>query len=183
MQLAGDNVLQEALWHLRQADLTEASLDVDVPVSQRQAKRDYRAIASSLRTSLEVLWQSATIEGSGVFADFASFVRLSLADTAEMLSERAAEAAQGIRSVEDEVQSGDRNIVGLKRKSSEEANEDPHIKFEKGMDTAKEIGSSAIETGEQAAAKANELAEKSSNRLSEAGRQVRRAHSLAFSTI
>ncbi|KAI0033573.1 hypothetical protein K488DRAFT_84772 [Vararia minispora EC-137] len=168
----GNSNLQETLWHLRQADLSNTSLSVDVSVDQRQAKRDYRAVSSSLRTSLEVLWQSAAIEGSGVFADFASFVRLSLADTAELLSDKAAKVAQDIRTIEDEVQAGDRNAVGVKEKLEEEQGDELHVKFEESMDAIKDYGSSAIATGEQAADTAQELTERSCNRLREVGHQI-----------
>ena len=49
MAVQGDNLFQEAMWHLRQADISDASLDVETDVDKREAKRDARALASSLR--------------------------------------------------------------------------------------------------------------------------------------
>ncbi|KZV75074.1 hypothetical protein PENSPDRAFT_572201 [Peniophora sp. CONT] len=167
-----DNLFQEAIWHLRQADIADASLDVDTSVDQQQAKRDSRAIAASLRTSLEVLWQSASIEGSGVFGDFTSFLRLSLADTLDSLGSNAGSAADSLRETEDEVQAGDRNAVGIKRKPEGEPDESAQEKFEKGMDTAKGVGSTVIGAGEQTAEKTKELTERSTNRLREAGTRI-----------
>ena len=157
---------------MRQADISDASLDVETDVDKRQAKRDSRAIASSLRTSLEVLWQSASIEGSGVFGDFTSFLRLSLADTLDSLGNNAGSAASSLRETEDEVQAGDRNALGVKRKAEDEPEDSAQEKFEKGMDTLKSAGSTAIGAGEQTAERTKELAERSSKRLREAGTRV-----------
>ncbi|KAA1475233.1 hypothetical protein DENSPDRAFT_866855 [Dentipellis sp. KUC8613] len=169
-----DNVLQEALWHLSQADLAAASLDVDVPMDKQAASNDYRSLVASLRTSLEILWTSATSEGSGVFSDFASFMRLSLADMAEAIGERAEKAAETLRAVEQEVQEGERDSVGRKRKSEQEEAEDrdPKVKFEKGMDTAKGAGSAVIGTAQSAKQKADELSARSSEKLREVVKNI-----------
>ncbi|KAI0319731.1 hypothetical protein OF83DRAFT_1240205 [Amylostereum chailletii] len=172
-----DDQFQEALWHLRKAEIADTSLDVDVPADKQDAKRDTRAIASSLRTSLEVLWTSATAEGSGVFSDFTSFARLTLADTAELFGEKANQAADSLRNVEEEVQQGGRNVMGVKSQTEEQImGGDARAKFELGMDTAKEYGSSVIGVGQDASATAKDVANKSGNRLREAaGRIAKRA--------
>ncbi|KAI0051622.1 hypothetical protein FA95DRAFT_1569893 [Auriscalpium vulgare] len=170
----GDNYLQEALWHLKQADISASSLDVDVPMDKDEASHDYRALVSSLRSTLEILWTSASAEGSGIFSDFTSFTRLSLADAAELLGEKAGNAADSLRSVEDEVQAGERDTIGRKRKSDEEEDEDAdtRVKFEKTMDSAKSVGSATIGAGQAATAKASDLSERSSTRLRDAASKI-----------
>lgn len=166
---AENNLVQEAIWHLRQADISSASLDVDLPVDSQKANADYRALVSSLSNSLSILWSTTTSEGSGVFSDFASFMRLALADAAESLGDSAKNAAESVREVEGEVQEGERDAVGRKRKSPEEKEEDEDVrlKFEKGMDRVKEVGSKTIGAGQAASGKAEEMADKSSSRLKE----------------
>ena len=144
-------------------------------MDREEATHDYRAVASSLRTSLQVLWTNATTEGGGVFTDFASFLRLSVADAAEAVSKTAAHTADSLRQTEDEVQSGDRDAVGRKRKSHDDADADVKVKFEKGMDSAKVAGSSIIGAGQEAKAKADDMAAKSGQRLTEMCTRVRRA--------
>ncbi|KAI0055356.1 hypothetical protein BV25DRAFT_1815676 [Artomyces pyxidatus] len=170
----GDNVLQEALWHLSQADISASSVDVDVPMDKTEASQDYRAVVNSLRSSLEILWTSATAEGSGVFSDFASFTRLSLADAADVVSEKAGQAADSLRGVEDEVQAGERDSIGRKRKSDEQEEEDAdvRVKFERGMDSAKVAGSTVIGAGQNAKAKAEDLSDRAHVRLHDAATRI-----------
>ncbi|KAI0260070.1 hypothetical protein BC834DRAFT_942513 [Gloeopeniophorella convolvens] len=161
-----ENLVQEALWHLNQADLSSSSLDIDVSIDSEEASNDYRAVATSLRTSLQIFWDSAATEGSGVFSDFASFTRLSLADAADAVSEKAGDAAQKLRHVEDEVQSGDRDSIGIPEKAKEQwRNADARETFETSMDTAKVGGSAAIGAAQSAGGKAAELKDRSRTRL------------------
>lgn len=145
-------------------------------MDKKKANQDYRSLVNSLSTSLSILWSTTTSEGSGVFSDFASFMRLALADAADSLGDSAKSTAESLRHVEGEVQEGERDSIGRKRKSPEEAEEDDdvRVKFEKGMDTAKKAGSKAIGAGQTAEGKAEELADKSSSRLREMYRKVPR---------
>ncbi|KAH9019658.1 hypothetical protein EDB84DRAFT_1516681 [Lactarius hengduanensis] len=161
-----DNLVQEALFHLSQADISATSIDVDVPMDSGEASNDYQAAASSLRTSLQIFWDNATTEGSGVFSDFASFTRLSLADAAELVGEKATQAAESLRKVEGEVQAGERDSVGIKEKTkSEWQTTDTREVFEKSMDTAKVAGSETIGAAQSVSDKTTELKDRSQTRL------------------
>ena len=159
---SGEDIFQEALFHLSQADISATSLDVDVPMDSGEASSDYKAAASSLRTSLQIFWDNATSEGSGVFSDFASFTRLSLADAAELVGEKATQAAESLRKVEGEVQAGERDSAGIK---AEWKTSDTRELFEKSMDTAKVAGSETIGAAQSVGAKTAELKDHSQSRL------------------
>jgi hypothetical protein len=162
----GENLVQEAFWHLSQADIAASSLDVDSPMDSRELSNDYQAIASSLRTSLQVFWDNMTTEGSSVFSDFVSFTRLSLADAAEMVGEKSSQAAQKLRKVEDQVQAGERDDIGIKQHTKDSWKKaDARETFEKSMDTAKDAGSVAIGSAQSASNRAVELTDRSRTRL------------------
>lgn len=161
-----ENIVQEALFHLSQSDISATSLDVDVLMDTEEASNDYQAIASSLRTSLQIFWDSAVTEGSGVFSDFASFTRLSLADAAELFGERATQAAGSLRNVEDEVQAGERDSVGIKEQTkSQWKTSDTRELFEKSMDTAKVAGSETIGAAQYVGDQTAEFKDRSQSRL------------------
>ncbi|KAI0291493.1 hypothetical protein B0F90DRAFT_1812128 [Multifurca ochricompacta] len=169
----GDNLVQEALWHLGQADIASSSLDIDIPMDTGEALNDYRAIISALRISLQIFWDNATIEGCGVFSDFASFTRLSLADAAEVVGEKSSRAAEKLRTVEGEVQAGERDPIGFKEQTKEEwKNADAREAFEKGMDTAKVAGSATIGVTHSVSGKSTELKDRSRTRLQAAIRAM-----------
>ena len=166
IHVAGENLVQEALWHLSQADIAASSLDLDVPMDSGELSNDYQAITSTLRTSLQIFWDSAVTEGSGVFSDFASFTRLSLADAAEVVGEKSSQVAQKLFKVEDEVQSGERDSVGIQQQTKENWKKaDAREAFEKGMDVAKDAGSAAIGSAQSATNKTVELTDRSRTRL------------------
>jgi len=127
------------------------------------SRDDYQAFVVSLRTSLEIFWNNAATEGFGVLSDFASFTRLSLADTAELVAENSSKTAEKLRSVEGEVQSGERDPVGQTKEELENA--DAREVFEKSMDTAKDYGSVAIGAAQSAGRKSSELTGRSRTRL------------------
>jgi hypothetical protein len=130
------------------------------------SRDDYQALVVSLRTSLEIFWNNAATEGFGVLSDLASFTRLSLADTAEFVAEHSSKTAEKLRSVEGEVQSGERDTVGIKEQTKEEwENADAREVFEKSMDTAKDYGSVTIGTVQSAGRKTSELTGRSRTRL------------------
>jgi len=164
--LAGENLVQKAIWHLNQADIAASSLEIGASVDSKEALSDYRAVVRSLWTTLQIFWDNAATEGFGVFSDFASFTRVSLADVAEFVAEKSGNAAEKLRDVEDEVQSGERDVVGIKGQTKEEWGKvDAREAFEKGMDTAKVSGSAAIGAAQFAGHKTADLTHRSSTRL------------------
>jgi hypothetical protein len=135
-------------------------------VDSEEASSDYRAIVTALRTSLQIFWDSAVTEGFGVLSDFASFTRLSFADAVEFVAEKSNIAAEKLRGVESEVQSGERDSAGIKKQTKEELERaDAREMFEKSMDTAKDTGSATIGAAQAAGHKATDLADSSRTRL------------------
>jgi hypothetical protein len=159
-----DNVLQEVFWHLSQADLAETS------VGAKANTADAKKIGASIRKALEVVWSNLNNEGTSVFADFASFSRLTLADAAELIEQNAAAAKDSLRQTEEEVQAGERTATGATKRPAEEDPEDAdaRIKFEKTMDQVKVAGSKVIGAGQSAKAGVERNAQRTSDRLREA---------------
>ncbi|RPD60459.1 hypothetical protein L226DRAFT_461468 [Lentinus tigrinus ALCF2SS1-7] len=161
----GDNVIQESLWHLSEADISNTStsgMDVDTD----QASKDAHALAKSLRTLVSIVWENLSEEGRSVFHDFASFMRLALADAAEHVGDSAKTAAEALREVDKDVQEGQRNELGIKRKAEDEPEDaDARAKFERAMDSTKEVGSKAIGAGQVAIATGEDLANRTSTSL------------------
>jgi VIT1/CCC1 family predicted Fe2+/Mn2+ transporter len=135
-------------------------------MDSKEASSDCGAITASLRMSLQILWNSAVTEGFGVFSDFVSFTRLSFADAAEFVAEKSNKAVEKLRGVEAEVQSGERDSVGIKKQTKEELERaDARDMFEKSMDTVKDTGSVAIGIAQSAGHKTTDLADRSRTRL------------------
>ena len=171
--LPADNIIQESLWHLSEADLANTST-AGMDVDSDQAAADARALARSLRTLVSVVWENLSQEGRSVFHDFASFMRLALADAAEHVGQGAQTAAKTLRQVDQEVQEGQRNELGVKRKAEDDPDDaDARAKFERVMDSTKEAGSKAIGAGQVAAATGEDLANRTSARLQDAFYKVR----------
>jgi hypothetical protein len=161
-----ENIVQKAIWHLGEADIAASSLDTDIPIDSKEAYSDYQAIVASLRASLQIFRDSAVMEGFGVLSDFASFTRLSFADAAEFVAEKSNKAAEKLRGVESEVQSGERDSVGIKKQTKEELERaDAREMFEKSMDTAKDAGSATIGVAQAAGHKTTDLTDRSRTRL------------------
>jgi len=147
---------------------------MDIPVDSKQSSNDYRAIVASLRTSLQIFQDSAVTESFGIFSDFASFTRLSLADVAEFVAEKSNKTAEKLRGVESEVQSGERDSVGIKKQTKEELERaDAREMFEKSMDTVKDVGSATIGTAQAAGHKTTDLTDRSRTRVHAAISTVR----------
>jgi hypothetical protein len=164
--LTGEDFVQKAIWNLSQADIAASSLDIAIPIDSKEASSDYQAIVSSLRTSLQIFWDSVATEGFGVFSDFASLTRLSFADAAELVAEKSTKAAEKLRDVEGEVQSGERDTVGIKEQTKEEIKRaDVRDAFEKSMDTVKDTGSAAIGAAQSAGQKTTDITDRSRTRL------------------
>ncbi|KAF7290672.1 hypothetical protein MIND_01307500 [Mycena indigotica] len=162
-----DNLLQEALWNLSQ---TEVDVAVDTPeqlVNKKEVSSDANAVRDSLRTIISIVWESISSEGGFLLSDFASFMRLTLADAAEALEGQAGRAKEGLRDVEQEVQDGKRDNLGRDKKRLEEE-QDVKVAFEHGMDTLKGAGSTVIGTGQTLKQKAEATSDRTTSRLQDA---------------
>ncbi|KAI0634640.1 hypothetical protein C8Q77DRAFT_771072 [Trametes polyzona] len=166
----GDNLIQESLWHLSEVDPSNTSTSLSsMDVDTDQATKDARAVARAIRTLVNTLWENLSHEGRSLFHDFASFTRLALADAAEYLGESAQSAAEALREVDNDVQQGERNELGIKRKAEDDPQDaDARAKFERTMDSTKEAGSKVIGAGQAAAAAGQDLADRTSSRLQDA---------------
>ncbi|KAJ7074701.1 hypothetical protein C8F01DRAFT_1101541 [Mycena amicta] len=161
----GDNLLQEALWHLSTSEVN-VKVAADGP-DKKQVSSDVDAVRNSLKTLISIVWQSISSEGSFLANDFASFARLALADAAEAVEGQAGRAKEGLRDVEQEVQDGKRDNLGRDKQRLEEE-QDMRVAFEHGMDTLKGTGSSLIGTGQAAKQKTEETADRTTTRLQNA---------------
>lgn len=169
-----DNIFQEAIWHLTEGDLT---VTPKAEAKKDQALEDITAIRKSLRTLLTTLWSSATSEGSSLFQDLFSVLRLSLADAAGIIEGQAGAAKDSLLNIEDEVQSGKRDTIGRDKQRMEEE-KDPKVAWQHGMDTVKNAGTSVIGVTQETTAKLEEKADKVSTRLQDAFYKVRLLHTL-----
>ncbi|KIK91528.1 hypothetical protein PAXRUDRAFT_13737 [Paxillus rubicundulus Ve08.2h10] len=160
-----DNLLQGALWHLSEGDYSKTWVEA---IDRDEVTADLQAFRSAVRTLLKILWQNLSGEGSQILGDFASFTRLAMADLAEVIESQAGYAKQSLRVLESEVQQGERDPLGRRRKTQEEDEGNVKVKFEKTMDTVKEAGSKAIGAGQSFKVSAEETAERTSARLLEA---------------
>lgn len=156
--------MQEAIWHLTEGNIASTSTDI---VDTDTAAADIKALRSSLRTVLTTLWSSTSSEGTALTHDFFSFLRLALADAAELLEGTASRAKRSLREVEDGVQEGDRDYLGRDKKRLEQE-KDAKVQFEHGMDAVKEAGVAVIGTGQEASAAVQDTADRTTTRIQEA---------------
>ena len=155
------------------ADLSSTSTNVDVDGDE--AKHDARNLARALRTLVSVVGENLSQEGRSVFHDFASFARLALADAAEYVAAGAHKTAEGLRELDSQVDAGERNEIGVKKRKAgevDESDEDARVKFEKAMDQTKVVGSKAIGAGQVAIGAAEDAANSTSTRLQDAFNKV-----------
>ncbi|KAH0832845.1 hypothetical protein J3R83DRAFT_11772 [Lanmaoa asiatica] len=166
-----DNLVQDTLWHLSEGDLSATRIEA---IDVKEASADMDALRAALRNLLKTLWANISGEGSHLLNDFASFMRLALADFAEALEAQAAHTKQTLRESESEVQRGERGPLGRKLKTPEEEREevDPKVKFEKTMGMVTEVGSKAIGAGQSIKDTAEEKTSRTRIRLTEAFYQV-----------
>lgn len=160
----GDDILQEAIWHLTEGDLTTTT---EGEVDKDEAKADIKALRSSLRTLISIVWDSLSSEGTSIFHDILSLLRVSLADAAEVIEEQAGAAKETLRRVEDEVQAGDRDTLGRSKQRLEEE-QDPKVAWQHGMDTVKDAGTSVIGASQTATHAAQEKTDKTISRIQDA---------------
>ncbi|KAJ7118017.1 hypothetical protein C8R43DRAFT_934298 [Mycena crocata] len=157
-----DNLLQETIWHLTEGDINSA---VDSPnANKEEVSSDIDAVRKSLRTILSLIGQSLFSEGNFLLDDFASFTRLGLADAAELIQDQAGDAKERLRNVEQEVEEGKRDGLGRDKARLEEET-DKRIAFEHRMDTLKNAGSTAIGTHDSGKAKAQDIANQTTERF------------------
>ena len=132
-----------------------------------QAIADVNAIRSVIRNLLSIVWSSVSTEGSSLFQDLLSVLRLSIADAAELVQEQAGRAKESLRTVDKEVQQGQRDSLGRDKKRLEEE-QDTKVAWQHGMDTVKDAGTTVIGTTQETSAAAQEKSSKASSRLQEA---------------
>ena len=159
-----DNVLQQAIWHLTKGELAMTS---DARAEKDEAIADVNAIRSVIRNLLSIVWSSVSIEGSTLFQDLLSVLRLSIADAAELVQEHAGRAKESLRTVDKEVQQGQRDPLGRDKKRLEEE-QDTKVAWQHSMDTVKDAGTTVIGTTQETSAAAQEKYSKASSRLQEA---------------
>ncbi|OSC96932.1 hypothetical protein PYCCODRAFT_1481665 [Trametes coccinea BRFM310] len=164
-----DNIIQESLWHLSEVDPENTSANIPMDVDSDQASQDAKAVARAVRSLVNTVWENLSHEGRSVFHDFASFIRLALADAADYVGESAQSAADALREVDKDVQEGQRNELGIKRKAEDDPQDaDARAKFERTMDTTKAAGSKVIGAAQVAVQTTQDLADRTSSRLQDA---------------
>ncbi|KAK7018633.1 hypothetical protein R3P38DRAFT_3360324 [Favolaschia claudopus] len=159
-----DNQLQEAIWHLTEGDLNsviEPSKDFS---EKTQVESDIKAVRSSLRTVLSIVWQNFT-DGGFLPTSVTSFFLLTLSDAAEGIQSQAGRTKNTLRDLEQDVQEGQRDSLGRDKAKLEETQGDKRAAFERTMDTVKSVGGGAIDAHQSATATAQDLKERSSNLL------------------
>ena len=161
-----DNLLQETFWHLQESNFADVRLEA---MDVEEATADLDAFRSSVRALMKILWTNISGEGNVLLNDFASFIRLMVADLAESVESQAAQAKQAVRDFDTQVQEGERDNLGRKRKTPEEIEqEDAKAKFEKTMDTMKGTGSSVIGAAQTVQETAKETSERAASKFREA---------------
>jgi hypothetical protein len=132
-----------------------------------QAIADVDAIRVALRNLLAIVWSSVSSEGTSLLQEFISLLRLSIADAAEVVQEQASRTKETLRSIETQVQQGQRDALGRDKKRLEEE-KDYKIAWQHGMDTVKDAGTTVIGVGQETSAVAQDKSSKASSRLQEA---------------
>ena len=149
--------------------MTEGDLTVtsEAESDKDKAIEDLNAVRSSLRSLLSTVWSSVSSEGTSIFDDLLSIIRLSLADAAEIIEGQAGSAKESLRTIDTEVHEGTRDTLGRDKKRLEEE-KDTKVAWQHGMDTVKDAGTSVIDTAQGVSAGARDKADKTTTRLQEA---------------
>ena len=87
---------------------------------EREAPADIHALRQAIWTILTVAWIHLSPESSALLEDFASFSRLGLADFAGAIEAQAGRAKEGLRTLDTEVNEGQRDQLGRKKRSGSE---------------------------------------------------------------
>jgi hypothetical protein len=155
MNKDGDNMVQEAIWHLTQGEITTPGVDTAT------ASEDVATLRSAVRSIMSIAWASISTESSTLLNEFASFTRLSLADAAELIESGAGSAKESLREIEHGVQKGERTaITGRDRARVEEEEKDVKAKWEHGVEAVKAAGDTVIDTTRAVSTTVEEKAEK-----------------------
>ncbi|KAK0218812.1 hypothetical protein IW262DRAFT_1059096 [Armillaria fumosa] len=165
-----DDLLQDAIWHLSQGDMSAAT--PSDAMGTHEASEDINEIRKALQKLLQIAGSNISAEGSFVLRDITSFARSSLVDAAELLEDQVGRAKDSLREVEQEVQDGQRDTFGRDKDRMEEEEGDVKVKFEHTMDSLKDTGSAAIGVGQGTKAKAEKLADRTINGLQESFHRV-----------
>ncbi|KAK0502385.1 hypothetical protein EDD18DRAFT_690114 [Armillaria luteobubalina] len=165
-----DDLLQDAMWHLSQGDMS-AAIPSDA-MGTDEASEDINKIRKAIQKLLQIAGSNISAEGSFVLRDITSFARSSLADAAEMLEDQAGRAKDSLREVEQEVQDGQRDIFDRDKDRMEEEEGNIKVKFEHKMDSLKDTGSAGIDLRQGTKAKAEKLADRTRNGLQESFHRV-----------
>ncbi|KAK0187121.1 hypothetical protein F5146DRAFT_1105014 [Armillaria mellea] len=165
-----DDLLQDAIWHLSQGDMSTA-MPSDA-IDNDQASAETNKIRKALQKLLQIAGTSISTEGSFILRDFTSFARSSLADAAEVLEDQAGRAKDNLRELEHDVQDGKRDARGRDKERMEEEEEDVKVKFEHTMDSPKDTGSTVIGAGQDAREKTEKLADRTGNGLQDSFHRV-----------
>ena len=149
--------------------MTEGDLTVtsEAESDKDKAIEDLNAVRSSLRSLLSTVWSSVSSEGTSIFDDLLSIIRLSLADAAEIIEGQAGSTKESLRTIDAEVHEGTRDTLGRDKKRLEEER-DTKVAWQHGMDTVKDAGASVIDTAQGISAGAQDKADKTTSRLQEA---------------
>ncbi|KAF9458086.1 hypothetical protein BDZ94DRAFT_1271588 [Collybia nuda] len=169
MNKNGDNILQEAMWHLSEGDITNITTPKTTSIDKDKVTSDINAIRSSLRSLLSVFWTSLASESSSLLNEFASFTRLSLADAAELIEVSASGAKEGLRDIEKGVEKGERtNITGRSKERVEAEQGDAKVQWEHGIDAMKGAGDHVIDAGRGIGSFAQDKVDRTSGRVHDA---------------
>lgn len=155
----GDDILQDALYELSSA--RTAARDGD----QSEAVQDANDFAGAAKLILEAAFGHITQSG-----ELASFARLTAADVAEAVEIQAGTAKEKLRQTEDEVQDGKRDALGRSVTTSE--NDDTRQRFEKHMETVKNVGGQTIGTGQDIQGHSQRVRDNAVDRLDDASYRI-----------
>ncbi|PPQ74895.1 hypothetical protein CVT24_003048 [Panaeolus cyanescens] len=158
----GDNIVQQSLYHFSQSSIQTSS---EVQDAKSAAQSDLTAIRNSFQHLLQALYTSFTSEGNALLSDLMKLLRLGLADAAGLIEEQAGRTKSTLRNVQEGVDKGDRDTLGLDKKAKEEkkrlVEEEPAeaVKqtWEAGMEGVKDAGVSAITAMQTAEHKGEEV--------------------------
>jgi hypothetical protein len=151
----GDDQFQEALWNLSNGQI---KLHPSMEDTHSEALNDAEQASIAFQNMLNIFWRRITGRDGGA-ADFASFTRTLVADTAEVVEQHAGTIKEKMRETQAEVEEGKRDpLTGLPRAEGEP--QDTKEKFERRMDALKMAGAGTIGAGQQAQESGAELRDK-----------------------
>jgi ribosomal protein L17 len=115
-----------------------------------------------------VAYRNVTTEGTHIFGDFASVLRIMLADAAELVETHAGKAKETLRHVERDVQEGKRDSLGRNKEALQTRTGDAKLQWEHGVDTVKDTGSMVIGASKAVAGAVEDTTERTTSRIHDA---------------